>query len=65
MLAVIRLYLPRLNPGGLMVIEDVRRPDWFDRLAAAVPEGTYYQAVDLRGVRGLADDLLFVARKPA
>ena len=65
MLAVVRLYLPRLRPGGLMVIEDVQRPDWFDVLSAGILPWIHSEGIDLRHVRGRADDALFVVRRPA
>jgi Methyltransferase domain len=65
MLGLIRLYLPRLRPGGLMVIEDVQDPAWFAELEAAVPDGYPREAIDRRPVKGRYDDLLFVIRNPA
>lgn len=65
MLKLIRLYTPRLNPGGLMVIEDVQDWSWYSRLMDAVPDGYAWEAHDLRSVKHRYDDMLFVIRKPA
>jgi SAM-dependent methyltransferase len=64
MLAVIRLYLPRLRPGGLMVIEDIQHPSWINVLASGVPEGFPIDWIDLRHVKGRYDDYLLVIRNP-
>lgn len=62
--AAIRLYAPRLRPGGRLVVEDVQSPDWLDPLRAAVPSGLRVEIHDLRHVRPRWDDLLFVVRNP-
>lgn len=60
---LLELYLPHLNPGGVLVIEDVQSSEWLAGLAAAVPVGFEHEVVDLRGVKGRSDDLLFVVRR--
>jgi demethylmacrocin O-methyltransferase len=64
MKAAIRLYLPRLKPGGLMVIEDVKQPEWIAELEAVVPAGCPCESIDLTVPGGLSDDRLFVVRTP-
>ena len=59
----IDFYLPKLNEGGVMVLEDVQDPSWFDGLKSQVPEGYYYEEIDLRPNLNRYDDLLFVIRK--
>lgn len=63
-LDLIRLYTPRLKPGGLMVIEDVQDPAWLPRLDAMVPGTHPRQAFDFRHIKGRYDDLLFVIGTP-
>lgn len=65
MLTLIDLYVPRLRPGGLMVIEDVQDWCWYESLMNAVPDGSRWEAHDLRHVKGRYDDMLFVIRAPA
>jgi hypothetical protein len=64
MMRLIRLYLPRLNPGGLMVIEDVQDVAWFDYLARAVPDGCRVETVDRRKIKKRYDDLILAIWKP-
>jgi predicted O-methyltransferase YrrM len=58
----LRLYLPHLLPGGVLVVEDVQHPDWFPELSAVVPSGYGHEAINLRHVKQRSDDLLFVVR---
>lgn len=62
----IEYYLPKMNPGGLFVIEDVQSPDHFDVLLDATPAHlrNCVELVDLRSVKNRYDDLLFVIRIP-
>lgn len=55
-------YLKHLNPGGVMVIEDIGSPDLFPVLEYFVPQGYQTERVDLRHVKNRFDDLLFVIR---
>lgn len=62
----LRLYLPLLNEGGIALIEDVQDVQWFASLEAEVEKlGSEFafERVDLRGVKGRYDDLVFVVRK--
>lgn len=61
----IRKYLPKLNEGGVLVIEDVQSPDHFQILQQNTPleyQGNI-ETFDLRAARNRYDDLLFVIRK--
>lgn len=60
---LLELYLPHLRPGGVLVIEDVQSSEWLAGLVRAVPAGFEHEVVDLRGVKGRSDDLLFVVRR--
>ena len=63
----LKLYLPLLKPDGILVIEDVQGPDWFDILKACTPAEyePYIQLHDRRSVKGRYDDLMFVIDKSA
>lgn len=63
----INLYLPKLKPGGVMIIEDLQNLDWGQELQYTVPHDFKMctALVDLRSVKQRYDDLLFVIRKPA
>jgi hypothetical protein len=60
----IELYLPKLNNGGILIIEDLQDPSWFDSLISALPAKykNSYQCLDFRSNKGRYDDLLFVVR---
>jgi cephalosporin hydroxylase len=66
MLSLIRLYAPRLNSGGLMVIEDVQDFCWTGKLADEVSRHPGYRcrAADFRKSKGRYDDILFVIERP-
>ena len=57
------LYLPLLAKGGVAIIEDVQSTDWFAVLEQHVPEGYVFEIIDLRGVKGRYDDLVFAVTK--
>ena len=58
----IELYLPKLNEGGVMVLEDIQDTSWFPLLIAKLPEDVEYECIDLRENLGRYDDLLLVVR---
>lgn len=67
MVSCINLYLPKLNSGGVFVIEDVQSMDWipilhktFDKVKIETDE---FDVVDLRQTKGRYDDLMFVVRR--
>ena len=66
MLLAIKLYLPKVRPGGVLVLEDIADTDWFPHLIEAVPkelrEGI--ECIDLRENLGRWDDMLFVVNTP-
>ncbi len=57
------LYLPLLAEGGMAVIEDVQSTDWFTALEQQVPKGYAFETIDLRGIKGRYDDLVFAVTK--
>jgi cephalosporin hydroxylase len=66
MVSFIRIYLSKLKPGGVMVIEDIQDYSWFSILEQEVPsEGFSSERIDLRGRRpsSLPDDMMFCVRR--
>ena len=63
----IEIYLPKLNEGGVMVLEDVQDTSWFPLLIESIPlqpeDGISFECIDLRPRLNRYDDLLFVIRK--
>ena len=61
----IKLYLPKLNTGGVLVIEDIQQYEHFSILDDVVPEEfkENIQHVDLRADIGRYDDMMFIIRK--
>ena len=58
-------YLPLLSENGIMVIEDIQDFKWIEILKQLVPSELkkYIQIYDLRNVKNLYDDILFVINK--
>lgn len=67
MLSFIELYLPKLNQGGVLVIEDVQSVDWMpilkDRFINVKTTDDESMVIDLRASKGRYDDLMFVVRR--
>lgn len=65
MLKCIDLYLPKVNDGGVFIIEDVQDTSWFTVLTDRVPEElkSNIQYLDIRENKGRWDDLMFIIRK--
>lgn len=61
----IKQYLPKLNNGGILVIEDVQNKNHLGILKHNTPVEYHdrVEMLDLRFARGRYDDLLFVIRK--
>jgi precorrin-6B methylase 2 len=57
-----RLYYPKLNPGGVLVIEDILRQEWIDLIIAELPEGTKTKCVDYTN-RAAGDSRILIAWK--
>lgn len=62
MLFVVRHYISRLKPGGVLIIEDVQDISWIDVLRAATPDAykPYITIHDRRSIKGRYDDILFI-----
>jgi hypothetical protein len=67
MVLCIDLYLPKLNKGGVLVIEDVQSMDWIPVLNKTFNkiknETDQSDIIDLRNTKGRYDDLMFVIRR--
>lgn len=67
MISCINLYLPKLNKGGVLVIEDVQSIDWIPVLSSVFAkiksETDEFDLIDLRKTKGRYDDLMFVVRR--
>jgi hypothetical protein len=62
----ISLYLPKLNPGGIFVIEDIQSESYIEIFKNLIPE-KYRKCckfVDLRSIKNRADDMMFVVQIP-
>lgn len=62
---VIRLYTQLLNPGGMLIIQDIQAMYEADYLKSIVPEElqSNVEIVDLRHVKERYDDILFIVHK--
>ena len=67
MVSFIKLYLPKLNPKGIMVIEDIQSFDWLVTLTDVFNQNKTeideFEVVDLRENKGRYDDLMFIIRR--
>ena len=65
----IRMYLPKLNRGGIFVIEDIQDYSWFkyliEEFKTIYGEDMSYEAesFDFRETLGRVDDMMFVVRR--
>ena len=62
MMSLIKLYAPLLTSDGILIIEDVQDPSWFEHLKTVVPAemASKVRTFDLRPNKGRYDDLVFV-----
>lgn len=61
---VLNFYLPLLNHGGILVIEDIQEIIGAEVLKTLVTSSEYQiEIIDLRHVKGRWDDILFVVKK--
>lgn len=61
-LQTLALYPKILNPGGVLVIEDVADIGWCDEYKKLVPRSMTTEVVDARELAGMKDSVLFVVR---
>lgn len=62
----IQLYLSKVNPGGIFVIEDIQEESSIDILKNTLPEQfkNYCKFIDLRFVKNRKDDMMFIVNIP-
>ena len=61
-LCFLDLYLPKLNSGGVAIIEDIDNIKWLEFYKKYIPDGYTYESIDTdRKVE--YNNLLFVIRK--
>jgi predicted O-methyltransferase YrrM len=63
--AFLELYGPLLSPGGIAIVEDIVSPEWLPTLKSKVPSGWEDQSLDMRHIKGRADDIMFIMRRPS
>jgi hypothetical protein len=58
------LYGPKLNTGGIFILEDIQKEEWKDVIKEEASKvGLSFEFVDLRHIKNRFDDMLFVLRK--
>ena len=64
-IAFIKLYLPLLSDNGILIIEDIQRPEYIDKLKNITPKNfkQYIKIYDLRKNKGRYDDIVFTIDK--
>lgn len=60
----LELYPKLLNPGGVLVIEDIADITWCQHYQTLVPDTMTTEVVDIREPSGMKDSVLFVVRNP-
>ncbi|CAB5221580.1 Methyltransferase domain containing protein [uncultured Caudovirales phage] len=60
----INLYLPKVNSGGVLVIEDIPHVEWYDELTPLIPKGMDFSKADLCAQgKGTIDSRMLVIYK--
>lgn len=59
----IELYYEKLNPGGILIIEDVQSDSWYDELKKHSPVGSKHEWYNLTNSGGSVDSKVFVLWK--
>jgi cephalosporin hydroxylase len=62
-LKCLNLYLPKLNPGGILVIEDIDDIQWIEEYIPLLPTGYEYQVIDTDRTKEY-NNLLFLVKRP-
>lgn len=61
-LICLQLYLKLLNPGGILVIEDIPQLEWAQEYKQVVPKNMYSNIIDCRIKSNMSDSILFVVK---
>ena len=60
----VQLYGPKLNAGGIFILEDIQNEEWKHPIKEEASKvGLSFEFVDLRHIKNRYDDMLFVLRK--
>jgi hypothetical protein len=60
----VQLYGPKLNAGGIFILEDIQNEEWKHPIQEEASKvGLSFEFVDLRHIKNRFDDMLFVLRK--
>lgn len=59
----INLYLPKVNTGGLLIIEDILEFNWVSDYSSLISPPSLPIIFDVRKISGVPDSLLFVVKK--
>ena len=58
----VNLYLPKLKPNGVLIIEDIQE-DWHpEKIKEVIPNKYESKFIDLRRNKGVRDDMVFVVK---
>ena len=63
MLKFIQNYVDKLNPAGLMVIEDIPDESWINYFKILTPKNLKTTVIDLRQIDNRYDSLMFAIEK--
>lgn len=61
-LLALQMYCSKLNPGGILVIEDIQDFSSIEKFIELVPDNMTYEVIDIRQQSNLNDSLLFAVR---
>ena len=61
MILAVEKWLPKIKPGGKLIIEDVQNYDWFEKLEKEVNQelATEFRRFDFRKNKNRSDDMIF------
>lgn len=63
-LYVVSEFLPLLNDGGVLIIEDCQNPEnWMNQISKIIPDNFRLSYEDLRQINGHYDDFLIIIEK--
>ena len=58
----LKVYLSKLKPGGVFVIEDIAQIEWTKEYVMLVPNDMSYEVIDAREISNMSDSIMFVVR---
>jgi cephalosporin hydroxylase len=63
LLFVCKHYTKFLNPGGVLIIEDIPDVNWIPKMIRLLPQNYHANVVDLRQVKGRWDDVMLIIKE--